>query len=159
MNGRPEQQVRLFDAKPYVGPKTTPAYQKEWRLKNPERVKQYEDARRGKRRKYKNEWAKRNPARIAASEMRRVLKRYGLTVDGYNQLVTGQKGLCAVCQRPPDVRRSPKGKPYWRLVVDHCHATGKVRALLCSSCNGLLGLARDSINVLEQAIEYIRRHQ
>ena len=42
-----------------------------------------------------------------------------------------------------------------KLVVDHCHATGKVRGLLCHNCNRALGLLKDKISVLKNAIQYL----
>mgnify|MGYP001561248016 CR=1 FL=1 len=55
---------------------------------------------------------------------------YGLTLDEYEVMFQGQQGRCFVCGAPPKTRR---------LAVDHSHATGKVRALLCPSCNLALG--------------------
>ena len=56
-----------------------------------------------------------------------------------------QDNRCAICGAMPK-------KP---LFVDHCHVTGKVRGLLCVSCNTALGLLKDSITALEQAIKYL----
>ena len=42
-----------------------------------------------------------------------------------------------------------------RLAVDHNHTTGKVRGLLCSNCNTLLGKAKDNVNILQAAIDYL----
>lgn len=47
-------------------------------------------------------------------------------------LVAAQAGVCAMCGEPPT------GKQH-RLSVDHCHETGRVRALLCTACNTQLG--------------------
>jgi len=41
------------------------------------------------------------------------------------------------------------------LAVDHCHNTNKVRELLCSACNILLGKAKDNISILQSAINYL----
>jgi hypothetical protein len=45
------------------------------------------------------------------------------------------------------------------LVIDHCHSTGKVRAVLCSWCNSMLGFARDNAELLEAGATYIREHK
>lgn len=71
--------------------------------------------------------------------------RYGMTSTEYAQKVAGQNGCCLIC-----------GLQSERLVVDHNHETGRVRGLLCVSCNGLLGLANDRQNVLMAAVEYLR---
>jgi hypothetical protein len=57
--------------------------------------------------------------------------RYGLDEEAYNTLITKQKNLCALCSSPPT-----EGK---RLAIDHDHKTGRVRGLLCTSCNIALG--------------------
>lgn len=72
------------------------------------------------------EWYEKNPDRQRNSSL---LRRYGITVDIYENILKSQNGLCAVCDRPPKKRR---------LNVDHNHLmTGKesVRGLLCSICN------------------------
>ncbi|MEU8550524.1 endonuclease VII domain-containing protein [Streptomyces roseoverticillatus] len=64
---------------------------------------------------------------------RRALKeRYKITPAQYDMLLSAQDGTCAMCKKPP-----APGK--W-LTVDHCHATGKVRALPCTGCNAALGM-------------------
>lgn len=55
--------------------------------------------------------------------------------------------------------RCPICKTTEKLVLDHDHATEKVRELICSSCNTLLGAAGDSLDVLYEAIAYIKRHR
>lgn len=62
----------------------------------------------------------------------RLRSRYGITVADYDAMLSAQNGLCAICDQP-----STNGK---RLHVDHNHETGKVRGLLCTSCNFRLGL-------------------
>lgn len=57
--------------------------------------------------------------------------RYGITLEEYMALFMHQKGVCAICEEQPR-----KGN----LTIDHCHASGKVRGLLCGPCNKLLGV-------------------
>jgi hypothetical protein len=54
--------------------------------------------------------------------------RYGLTLETWGRMAEAQDGRCAVCGCEPD-----------RLDIDHCHATGRVRGLLCRRCNLLVG--------------------
>lgn len=54
---------------------------------------------------------------------------YGLTLSQYDEILVSQGGCCAICK---DV--FPKNKKL-RVCVDHDHATGKVRGLLCFCCN------------------------
>ncbi len=77
------------------------------------------------------------------------LRRYGLTVGDYQAMFDLQAGLCAICQAPEGARNRS-------LAVDHCHSTGKVRALLCSGCNAMLGMAKENILTLLAAIAYLR---
>lgn len=83
-------------------------------------------------------------------------KKYGLSLEQYNQMLTAQGNRCAVCRQPETVKSS-YGKPQ-RLSVDHDHATGKVRGLLCLRCNKLAGIVENNYNVIPLAKEYIRRH-
>lgn len=78
-----------------------------------------------------------------------VLKRYGLTLEDYNEMFKNQEGRCAICGK----HQSEFSK---RLFVDHNHTTGKVRALLCSSCNMKVGLVEKS--KVERIKEYLDKH-
>jgi Recombination endonuclease VII len=83
------------------------------------------------------------------------LKRYfGLSWEQYEALLSSQGGKCAVCGNGETLIINGKEL---RLAVDHCHTTGKVRGLLCSKCNQLLGCAKESIEILERAIEYLKK--
>ncbi len=70
-------------------------------------------------------------------------KRYGLSNDGYTALLEAQDGHCAVC---PETNR---------LCIDHDHATGLVRGLLCNLHNRLLGLAQDRPQELQALAAYL----
>jgi hypothetical protein len=75
-------------------------------------------------------------------------ERYGITKEQYEQMLEAQNGGCAICKSPS------KGGV---LHVDHCHASGVVRGLLCPECNKALGLFRDSTDALLRAIQYLRK--
>jgi hypothetical protein len=74
-------------------------------------------------------------------------RRYGITLDEYERMVAEQGNICAICGRFSERR----------LSIDHCHATGRVRALLCKECNFGLGWFKDSPHSLENAAAYIKR--
>ena len=81
------------------------------------------------------------------------LKRdYGITVQEYESVFNKQGGLCAICKKK-SMHRSGA------LFVDHDHATGKLRALLCNPCNLLLGHSKDEISILKEAIKYLNKYK
>lgn len=81
--------------------------------------------------------------------MRKVPGKYGLTVDQYRALHIAQSWQCAICGT------GEQGKT---LAVDHDHATGAVRELLCFACNCAIGFFKDSPRLLRQAAEYLEKH-
>jgi hypothetical protein len=90
----------------------------------------------------------RDPAKY--KELRRVnlLKyKYKIEPTEYDRLFEEQAGACAIC----------KDKVDYLLYVDHDHGDGRVRGLLCQGCNSVLGYAKDKIETLVSAIEYLRR--
>lgn len=91
--------------------------------------------------------AKRSQRRSLTQEQR-WMQVYGITGDEYWAIYRYQLGRCFICERATGARK--------RLSVDHCHATGVVRGLLCSTCNSrVLGHLRDEIAAFERAIDYL----
>lgn len=82
------------------------------------------------------------------------LRRYfGISLDDYERLYEAQGGRCAICGgEGNDVRRTRNVAP---LFVDHCHATGAVRGLLCQRCNTGIAMLQDDPAILAQAIQYL----
>ena len=80
-------------------------------------------------------------------------RQYGITLQQYNDMLIAQTNKCAICKK--EEIRKLKGIVQ-RLSVDHNHKTKQVRKLLCNRCNNLLGHAEDSIERLQQAIDYLR---
>ncbi len=77
-------------------------------------------------------------------------KHYGMTVEEYQTIYDAQKGCCGSCGKPESEHIN-------RLHVDHDHATGQVRGLLCTKCNPGIGYFDDSIEKLEMAIAYLKK--
>jgi len=71
-------------------------------------------------------------------------KAYGITKEQYDSMLTEQRNKCKICN---------EGK---KLHIDHCHVTGKVRGLLCQNCNTLLGHAKESNDILLNAVAYLK---
>lgn len=65
-------------------------------------------------------------------------KKYGLTLKDYDQMSHEQGHVCAICGRSERSQNS-RGTGIKSLAVDHCHATGTIRGLLCELCNRGLG--------------------
>lgn len=84
------------------------------------------------------------------------LRKYGLTPEDYDRLLAAQDGRCAICGKEPG---ATSGVDRNRLVIDHSHATGKVRALLCDFCNRGLGIFFDDPDLLLAAVKYLRRFE
>ena len=83
------------------------------------------------------------------------LRRRGLTIEQFAEMLRIQQNRCAICGDLPD----PNGiKAASRLHVDHNHTTGLVRALLCGRCNQGLGYFRDDPSLLHLAADYLERH-
>lgn len=85
-----------------------------------------------------------------------VLRRdYGITLAQYNEQLRKQAGRCAICRRPETVKlRSGKLR---RLSVDHDHATGAIRGLLCHRCNILVWALEDNHTTLAAIRDYIEQ--
>lgn len=82
-------------------------------------------------------------------------KNYGLNRGGYAEMAEKQGHKCAICGGQENyVIRGKK----LSMAVDHCHASGAVRALLCSGCNRGLGLFRDDPAILRAAAAYLEKH-
>jgi len=79
-------------------------------------------------------------------------RSYGITYHDYVLMLKKQNGRCAICAGEGFIM----GKHHkLKLVVDHCHKTGKVRGLLCHNCNRALGLLQDNAAILRKAAEYV----
>lgn len=73
--------------------------------------------------------------------------KYGLNAEDYYHMFEVQENKCAIC----GTVFSDTNKAF----VDHCHNTKKVRGLLCTKCNTLLGMAKDDVSILQNAITYL----
>lgn len=114
--------------------------------------------REGKRdihRKGSSNWYYNNPEK--AKEQR--LRKYKISLEEYNDRRKEQNYRCAICnKKEEDVAQGRAKTPATSLQVDHCHSTGKIRGLLCTNCNTMIGKADDDVSILLKAIEYINRH-
>ena len=94
-----------------------------------------------------------NPKKYSVLSLGYKRKReYGISPTAYIDMIEAQGGACAICK---NANRNPKDKR--SLAIDHDHATGQVRGLLCSNCNTALGLAGDSKETLLAMLAYLDR--
>jgi len=80
-----------------------------------------------------------------ARRQKRLRRLYKLAPGDYDRMLAAQGGVCAICRREP---------PY-KLFIDHCHTTGRVRGLLCAPCNTGLGFLHDSQERALRAAAYL----
>jgi len=84
--------------------------------------------------------------KVGGSRTYHLTRRYGITAAEADHMLRNQGGLCAICRVAPAAH------------VDHDHATGAVRALLCFNCNGGLGQFKDDPDALRAAADYVEFH-
>lgn len=89
-------------------------------------------------------------SRRPAARAKKLRDLYGITVEEYEALLEVQNGLCAICKQPEVV-------PDRNLAVDHDHDTQRVRGLLCTACNRGIGCLQDDPEILQAAIDYLKR--
>lgn len=91
-------------------------------------------------------------------------RKYGLDRQGFDQLRADQGYRCAICRRHEDElsfiyrprREEGDCSPTVKLVIDHCHDSGKVRGLLCARCNSGIGQFQDDPELIEAAARWVR---
>ncbi len=139
-------------------------WQRKWRLKNPERWAEIRKAacerRKPQRAEEAKRWRAKNPAIYKRSGKKsRLMKSYGLTLEQEEAIYVAQNGKCPICDVALVRETGVQVKSVNKSHVDHDHKSGNVRGLLCATCNLLLGYAKDSIEVLQAAIEYLRNNK
>lgn len=91
-------------------------------------------------------WREANPEKYLALQIR----SYGISLEEYYQMRNQQNGLCKLCGNPPGV--NPRQK---RLCIDHDPETGRIRGLLCDTCNRALGMLGDTKDSLKKVVDYL----
>lgn len=125
-------------------------YDRAWRAKNKEKIKQYRKKYTSKpevKKKYRELHQKYRQNNPEKHKWYKNKWRYGITKDQYDKMFQTQKGLCKICEHEPRTGRT--------LVIDHSHKNGKVRGLLCHDCNLTLGKYEGNPEWLVKMISYI----
>lgn len=97
-----------------------------------------------------------DPAKYDHRARERLVNRlYRISLEERDALEAAQGGTCAICEKA-ETTTSKAGRVR-RLAIDHCHTSGRVRGLLCGSCNRALGLFGDDPGLLDKAAKYLLR--
>jgi hypothetical protein len=144
-----------------ISPEQRREYNRRWKENNPEAAKEsHRKAQlkwRAKNRAHikavKRAWDAANRPKANAYRMKQYYKsKYGLTIEQRDAMISAQDSKCKTCGSG-----SPGNRLGW--VVDHCHATNKVRGILCHDCNLALGHVKDDVAILESLITHLREFQ
>ena len=125
---------------------------KKWRDANPDYNKQYRIKNAEQEKIRAKNWAAKNPERIKSIGRKSQLKKYGLSIEEYQEMLKIQGGVCAICLKAESVKLRGNVKS---LSVDHNHTTGDVRKLLCDNCNKAVGLLQDNPIIAKNMANYL----
>lgn len=134
-------------------------YMKAYRKNNKDKIKEYmkayketDESKKRQKEYYKTDESKERQKEYRKSNVYKNIiykKKYGITLEDYNIMFSNQNGCCKICGTHQS--ELPKA-----LAVDHCHKTNNVRGLLCQTCNTSLGGFKDNIDLLQNAIDYLK---
>lgn len=79
-----------------------------------------------------------------------IKNKYGITRMEWEAMFAAQGHKCAICPFAGDMKK---------FHTDHCHATGKVRGILCNGCNTAIGLIKESFDTALGVAKYIQKHK
>lgn len=107
--------------------------------------------------KYRENELRRRKREGQLRNIKEVCRRVNAKVDDYYEMLNNQNNKCAICNKE-ETRKSRTDGKICALTIDHNHSTGNIRELLCHNCNVLVGHSKESIDILERTIEYIKKH-
>lgn len=127
-------------------PRTDKEREKEYYVVNKERIKEQQ-----------KRWRQTNKEKLAAYKRK---KSYGLSQEDYDLVLKEQNYRCKICSVSTQALEEKYPRTYHKkLVVDHCHSSGNVRALLCHHCNLFVGYLESKEHVLSEAVKYINEYR
>ena len=121
------------------------AYRRQWAANNRDKVSSYAE---------KHNWFsltdEQRERKSKKAKIRHLERKYGMTQADWDAMYAAQGGVCAICKVPGRVGKHGK------LAVDHCHATGRVRGLLCTPCNVSIGILGETPEQWEVVLKYLK---
>ncbi len=126
------------------------AYQHRRYVADPEpvkaRVKRWQQANAEELNAYRRD-RRLDPAVKSRERAGHLRRKYGISLAQYDEMLAAQDGACFICNSAP--------RPPYSLHVDHDHVTGRIRGLLCFTCNNALGDFNDDPDRLRIATHYL----
>lgn len=118
-------------------------YNKIWRSENKKRSA-----------KIVQDWKDRNPEKVYTGKLRR---EYNISFEEFQIILKNQNSMCSICLIKIEKPYIAKKLNIESVYVDHCHKTNKIRGLLCQHCNTGIGFFRDNIEIMKNAINYLKQ--
>ena len=138
----------MFDRKQYM---------KKWKEDNAETIKRWQQDyyQRPETKKIQKDYYQKNKQHIKQrrkiKSREEILKEHNITAKQYQEFLNNQNNKCAICGiNFSDIKPTS-------IHIDHDHNTNKIRGILCLNCNIAIGLFKDNIYALNQAIKYLQK--
>ncbi len=125
------------------------AYHRAYRKLNGDKIRAYQN----KWNRLAGNYQKKLAYRKANPRLRKkwqLKNKYKISLKQWDELFESQDRKCAICRTDKFIGKGP--------LTDHNHATGSVRGILCQHCNTLIGNAKESVEILREAIHYLTTH-
>lgn len=104
---------------------------------------------------HQKDYRKKNPDKIKGYELKRKRNGFEITLEEYNEMVIAQGDICAICRKDPKVIFTDI--KHQSLMIDHNHLTKEIRGLLCANCNLALGHLKEDEDIIWNMLEYLKK--
>lgn len=98
-----------------------------------------------------------SPEELQSERAYRFKRSYGITMAQRQELLKKANFKCEICAI--ELEHEETKQSYRTCHIDHDHDTNKIRGVLCPNCNRGLGMFKDKIDVLEAALNYLKKHE
>lgn len=114
-------------------------------------TKRWRETHREERRASARAYYHRHKDRIRQERYHQIIPDYGISLADRDEMIKRQDGKCPICNNLLQGGQ--------KQAIDHCHTTGKVRAVLCTRCNLLVGFIEKDFEHTVRALDYIAQHR